>query len=202
MGDILKGMVLVRQRSSDSGILWCKITDLSRLIDIPEAEQKESKITSNAAHSRRDPWPMIMTSSTKSRCVNARVGVIWIPLTRPLLRASAISLILSWRQQETSELHFSTSSRQRLSRRYFTKNSRRMEEITAPYTIDNTASRPHETLQFICSKKRWPLEWLPAWSCKNVKTLKYYLWFWNRKLLTAKSSDLNTQYHQYYRPQG
>ena len=77
-------------RRSGSDILLCKRTDFSILMDIPEAEQNVSKMTSKAAHSWIDPVPITITSSTKSKCVNARVGDIWIPLIRPLFQASAM----------------------------------------------------------------------------------------------------------------
>ena len=63
IGNILKGIALERFRSIGEEILLCNRTDLSKLIDIPEALQKVSSKTSKATHSWRVPVPKRITSS-------------------------------------------------------------------------------------------------------------------------------------------
>ena len=63
---------------------------MSILMHILEALQKVLKITSKAIHSGKVLVPSKITSSTKRRCVRARVEEILIPLMRPCSLASEI----------------------------------------------------------------------------------------------------------------
>ena len=63
---------------------------MSTLMLILDALHKVLKITSKAIHSYKVLVPSRITSSTKRRCVRARVEEIFIPMMRPCSLASMI----------------------------------------------------------------------------------------------------------------